>query len=95
MLGLYKPLRGSKVRTGNLESTLKEEQHTDNTKTEQEKEVRSNVTTHKKKYSEPVLVVHGDVKKLTQQNGTSFTDVPQGTNAGVDGGVVGDLGSSI
>ena len=33
----------------------------------------------KKRYASPRLVSHGDVDKITQQGGHSFTDVPQGT----------------
>ncbi|MDJ0568223.1 MAG: lasso peptide [Pleurocapsa sp. MO_192.B19] len=40
----------------------------------------------KKAYNAPKLTVHGDVEVLTQNNGTSFVDVPQGTPVG-DGNV--------
>lgn len=34
----------------------------------------------KKTYASPQLTVHGDVRKITLQNGTSVTDVPQGSD---------------
>lgn len=33
----------------------------------------------KKAYSKPQLTVHGDVRKITLQNGNEVTDVPIGT----------------
>ena len=33
----------------------------------------------KKSYAAPRLIVHGDVRKITLQNGVTVTDVPQGT----------------
>ena len=39
----------------------------------------------KKHYSTPQLIVHGDVKRITQQGGYSSTDVPWGTPVGPGG----------
>ena len=33
----------------------------------------------KRRYTEPELIVHGDLEKITRQGGSSNTDVPQGT----------------
>jgi hypothetical protein len=33
----------------------------------------------KKSYAAPKLTVHGNVEKLTQQNGKTFNDTPLGT----------------
>ena len=33
----------------------------------------------KKTYATPRLIVHGDVRRITLQNGVSVVDVPQGT----------------
>jgi hypothetical protein len=46
-------------------------------------------TKMKKTYNVPKLTVHGNVEALTQKNGVSFTDVPQGTAVGGPGGVTG------
>jgi hypothetical protein len=35
----------------------------------------------KKSYTTPELTVHGNVEKLTQQNGKTFNDTPLGTPA--------------
>ena len=43
----------------------------------------------KKAYNAPKLTVHGDVEVLTQQGGVSSIDVPQGTNIGDVGDVIG------
>lgn len=39
----------------------------------------------KKTYNAPKLTVHGDVEVLTQQGGSTQTDVPLGTPVGPDG----------
>lgn len=39
----------------------------------------------KQAYRKPKLIVHGDLKVITQQNGFDNTDVPQGTPVGPDG----------
>jgi hypothetical protein len=44
----------------------------------------------KKVYTSPELTVHGSFVELTQQGGTAFVDVPQGTPAGGPGSVTGD-----
>ena len=33
----------------------------------------------KKVYSSPLLVIHGDLRKITRKGGRDFTDVPEGT----------------
>jgi len=40
----------------------------------------------KKTYVAPQLTVHGDVRKITLQNGASVTDVPKGTPCCDDAG---------
>lgn len=43
----------------------------------------------KKAYNAPKLTVHGDIEVMTQQGGGNSIDVPQGTNIGDVGDVIG------